>query len=138
MPILTPVDLLTIFCMLFFNSMSGAAPLDLAPIQEGASGVRPTANLSPDLEAIEQSEPDLVEPPPGSAQAKKAKELGLPLEVERKHGDGLQIIADNQLGLRNLSILKESVVDGNDVSSPTLAGHEMGHALFDVGDEGHD
>ncbi len=50
-------------------------------------------------------------------------------------GDYLQT---NLPGWHNVSILREPVVDADDSTYPTGAGHEMGHALFDVGNPGHD
>jgi hypothetical protein len=50
---------------------------------------------------------------------------------------GGDYLAASLPGWRNVAILRETVVDGNDASCPTGAGHEMGHVLFDVGNAGH-
>jgi hypothetical protein len=49
-------------------------------------------------------------------------------------GDYLQT---NLPGWHNVSFLREPVVDSDDSTYPTGAGHEMGHALFDTGNPGH-
>jgi hypothetical protein len=49
-------------------------------------------------------------------------------------GDYLQA---NLPGWHNVSFLREPVVDADDSTYPTGAGHEMGHALFNTGNPGH-
>ena len=49
-------------------------------------------------------------------------------------GDYLQ---SNLPGWHNVSFLREAVVDADDGTYPTGAGHEMGHALFNTGNPGH-
>jgi len=48
--------------------------------------------------------------------------------------DGTASVAE---GFDNTTIIREEAVDTNDSGFPFTAGHEVGHALFDVDDTGH-
>jgi hypothetical protein len=50
---------------------------------------------------------------------------------------GGNYLQTNLPGWHNVAILREASCDGNDGNLPTVAGHEMGHVLFDVGNSGH-
>jgi hypothetical protein len=50
---------------------------------------------------------------------------------------GGDFLATNLPGWRNVCIIREEAVDASDADMPFVAGHEMGHALFDGGDPIH-
>lgn len=50
---------------------------------------------------------------------------------------GGDYLLSNLPGWHNVAILREFSVDGDDSTYPVTAGHEMGHALFNIGNAGH-
>ena len=50
---------------------------------------------------------------------------------------GGDFLANNLPGWHNVAIIREEAVDANDATMPFIAGHEMGHALFDGGNPQH-
>lgn len=59
------------------------------------------------------------------------------LQAPTDGATGGDFLAANLPGWHNLCILREEGIDNSDAGHPFLAGHEMGHALFDGSNELH-